>query len=84
MIISSIFWKLPGTGSTRGLCSPPRAGKDLALASKVRAFIDSRTYVIPEDVQFVAPAVFGHRVGALQGVRYGYGKVLEIIDKVPV
>ena len=67
-----------------GALLSPRAGKDLARASKAHAFIDNRNYVIPEDVQAVAPAVLGHRVGAGRGVRYGQSKVLEIIGSVRV
>ena len=67
-----------------GALLSPRSGKDLARASKAHAFIDDRTFVIPEDVQAVAPSVLGHRVGAGRGVRYGQSKVLELIESVPI
>ena len=67
-----------------GALLSPRSGKDLARASKAHAFIDNRTFVIPEDVQAVAPAVLGHRVGAGRGVRYGQGKVLKLIESVSI
>ena len=67
-----------------GALLSPRSGKDLARASKAHAFIDDRTFVIPEDVQAVAPSVLGHRVGSGRGVRYGQGKVLELIESVPI
>ena len=67
-----------------GALLSPRSGKDLANASRAHAFIDGRTFVIPEDVQAVAPAVLGHRVGAGRGVRYGQSKVLKLIESVPI
>ena len=67
-----------------GVLLSPRSGKDLARASKAHAFIDDRNFVIPEDVQAVAPSVLGHRVGSGRGVRYGQGKVLELIESVPI
>lgn len=41
----------------------PRASINLALASRVRAFIKRRGYVIPEDVRTVAHDVLRHRIG---------------------
>lgn len=41
----------------------PRASINLALASRVRAFIKRRGYVIPEDVRAVAHDVLRHRIG---------------------
>ncbi|MAF76796.1 MAG: AAA family ATPase [Halobacteriovoraceae bacterium] len=41
----------------------PRAGKDLLMAARAKAFIEERDYVIPEDIQFVFPYVVGHRIG---------------------
>ena len=67
-----------------GALISPRSGKDLAQASRSHAFIDDRTFVIPEDVQAVIPAVLGHRVGAGRGVRYGQSKVLKLIESVSI
>ena len=67
-----------------GALLSPRSGKDLARASKAHAFVDDRTYVIPEDVQAVVPSVLGHRVGAGRGVRYGQSKVLKLIESVSI
>lgn len=41
----------------------PRASINLALASKARAFIKRRGYVIPEDVRAVCHDVLKHRIG---------------------
>lgn len=46
----------------------PRAGLDLLRAAKARAFLNSRTHVLPEDVQFVARAVMNHRIPDPEGL----------------
>ena len=40
----------------------PRASNNLVLASKAKAFIDGRGYVIPEDVKYVAKDILRHRI----------------------
>ncbi|BDX06462.1 AAA family ATPase [Planctobacterium marinum] len=40
----------------------PRASKAILLASKAWAFLSSRDYVIPEDVQAILPSVAEHRL----------------------
>ena len=40
----------------------PRASINLVLASKSKAFIDGRGYVIPEDVKYVAKDILRHRI----------------------
>ena len=40
----------------------PRASINLVLASKSKAFIDGRGYVIPEDVKYVAEDILRHRI----------------------
>ena len=40
----------------------PRASINLVLASKTKAFIDGRGYVIPEDVKYVAKDILRHRI----------------------
>lgn len=44
----------------RGLS--PRAGLDVARASRAQAWIQGRTHVLPEDVQKIFPYVAGHRL----------------------
>jgi MoxR-like ATPase len=41
----------------------PRGSINLAIASKARAFIKQRGFVIPEDVRAVAHDVLRHRIG---------------------
>ncbi|MEE6251679.1 MAG: AAA family ATPase [Bdellovibrionota bacterium] len=41
----------------------PRASQDLVMAARANAYIDKRDFVIPEDVQRVAPHVMNHRLG---------------------
>ncbi len=46
----------------------PRAGLDLLRASKSRAFLHGRDFVIPEDVQAVAHPVMNHRISDVTGL----------------
>jgi MoxR-like ATPase len=48
--------------SLLALGASPRAGIALLRMAKARAVAHSRDYVVPEDVQTVAPAVLAHRV----------------------
>ena len=67
-----------------GVLISPRSGRDLGLAAKAHAFVDDRNYVIPEDVQAVAPGVLGHRIGASRGVRYGHSQIAELLEAVAI
>ncbi|MEM9398690.1 MAG: MoxR family ATPase [Verrucomicrobiota bacterium] len=64
----------------------PRGGLALKKTSQAWAFIEGRTMVIPEDVQKVAPAVLGHRMGvAGQMEQFGeYALVEELLHAVRV
>lgn len=42
-------------------CSP-RATINLTIASKVYAFLQGRSFVIPEDIKIIAPDVLRHRI----------------------
>jgi MoxR-like ATPase len=44
------------------LGASPRAGIALLRVAKARALADGREYVLPDDVQAVAPAVLAHRL----------------------
>lgn len=63
-----------------------RAGLSLAKASRAYAFTQDRQFVLPEDIQKVAPTVLGHRLGLSEGVKVGKKMVHEIIaqTKIPV
>ncbi|EQC48972.1 ATPase, AAA family [Bacteriovorax sp. BSW11_IV] len=59
-----------------------RGGQDLVTASKARAFVQGRDYVTVDDVQFLAPYIFGHRVGGVHGVKMGIEKMNELLHKI--
>lgn len=40
----------------------PRASIALFLASKARAFLEGRAYVVPQDIKEIAPAILRHRL----------------------
>jgi MoxR-like ATPase len=42
----------------------PRAALALAALARARAFVDDRTYVLPDDVKSIAPSVLRHRVAS--------------------
>jgi MoxR-like ATPase len=66
----------------------PRATLALAALARARAFVDDRSFVVPDDVKALAPAVLRHRVA------FGYRTVTDrvdpesilhsVIDSVPV
>jgi MoxR-like ATPase len=45
-----------------GLGASPRAMVQLAHCARANAFLDGRSYVVPEDIKFVAPHVLSHRI----------------------
>ena len=66
IVFTSRFPEKYGLKKLEGLISyggSPRAGINLALASKSYAFIKHRGYVIPEDVRAVCHDVMRHRIG---------------------
>jgi MoxR-like ATPase len=52
----------------------PRATLALAALARARAFFDDRTFVLPDDVKALAPAVLRHRVA------FGYRIVTDRVD----
>ncbi|EPZ40957.1 hypothetical protein N007_17675 [Alicyclobacillus acidoterrestris ATCC 49025] len=70
------------------LGASPRASLALFRAAQALAFISNRTYVIPDDVRFLAPYVLGHRLlltadARLSGV--GVDTVVnQLLNVVPV
>jgi len=70
------------------LGASPRAAIAIIKAAKAWAYIEGRTYVIPDDVKAVAPSVLVHRVLVKPEleIRGASAKdvVLEILTKVPV
>ncbi|HBE09750.1 MAG TPA: magnesium chelatase [Lachnospiraceae bacterium] len=47
----------------------PRASLSLMRVSQAFAAISGRGYVIPDDVRFLAPFVFGHRIVTVSGIQ---------------
>jgi len=62
----------------------PRCGKDLLLASKGRAYMEGRNYVIPEDVQAVLPFVVGHRLFLHQNIEKAQAYLKEMVHHVAI
>ena len=64
----------------------PRAARDFNRAAKAHAFIEKRSFVIPEDYQFVGVAVMNHRLQNHENVDYKNPAQLslEIINSVPI
>ncbi len=70
------------------LGASPRAGEHLLLAAKVHAYLQNRSYVIPDDVKKLAPPVLAHRiiVKAEYEIDNVTGKeiVQDVLDRVEV
>ncbi len=64
----------------------PRGSLALLAAARAWAFLAGRDYVIPEDIQALAPAVISHRLGHAQGASHGRSAdaiVHDLLDTVP-
>ncbi|WP_281195417.1 MoxR family ATPase [Halorubrum sp. F4] len=62
----------------------PRGSLALLRTAQVRAVLDGRGYVIPDDVQTEAPTVLSHRIRTDAGAADGADVVAEALDRVPV
>lgn len=60
----------------------PRASIALMKASQAYAFMKGRSYVTPDDVQYLAPFVFSHRLMLKPDARYDGVTVEEIIERI--
>ncbi|AVK95325.1 MoxR family ATPase [Lysinibacillus sphaericus] len=60
----------------------PRATIALMKASQAYAFMKGRSYVIPDDVQYLAPYVFSHRLVLKPDARYDDVTAEEIIERI--
>ena len=69
-----------------GLSAPPQAFVMLEKAAQVTAALAGRAYVIPEDVQYVAPHVLCHRLSSGGGARSAAAAdfLKRILASVPV
>ena len=64
-----------------------RAVQSLYRAAQAMALVDGRGYVVPDDVQHLAPAVLAHRVVLKRGVGdldSARESVRRVVEKVPV
>jgi MoxR-like ATPase len=52
----------PELGNLIDFGASPRASLGLARAARARAWLAGRDYVVPEDIQQLAPAVLRHRL----------------------
>ena len=63
----------------------PRAGLNLLMAAKARAFLLERDYALPEDLQQVLPWVVGHRLRSRdEGLEFSKKKLTALFSQVPV
>lgn len=66
----------------------PRGSISLMRAAKAYAFVMGRSYVIPDDVQFLAPYVLGHRMLLTSKAKYEgvtvEGIIHNIVQTTPV
>ena len=64
----------------------PRASTALMRAGQAWAAFAGRSFVVPEDVQRLAPHVWGHRIlaGPDQGAGAGRAAIAELLNAVPV
>jgi MoxR-like ATPase len=70
------------------LGASPRSTLWLTRTAQARAVAEGRTYVLPDDVKALAPAVLAHRLVMRTHERAGSGRAVEIawslLDEVPV
>lgn len=59
-----------------------RAGLALIRCAKAQAFLQRRSFVLPEDVKRTLPYVFAHRLGGAEGIAFGENKAHELLSKV--
>ena len=58
-----VEYKLEGLKPVISYGSSPRGSINLAIAAKAQAFLNSRGYVIPDDIQSICYDVLRHRIG---------------------
>lgn len=66
------------------LGASPRATLHLVRAAKARAYVHGRGYVLPDDVDALAPAVLAHRLLAMRGSDGPDAAVRRIVAATPV
>ena len=66
------------------LGASPRGSIALVRAAQGRALLESRSYLIPDDVQAAAPVVFPHRMRTDPGADDAEAVVDRALESVPV
>lgn len=69
------------------LGASPRASIALTKASRARALIEGRLYVLPDDVKYLAPKVFNHRIllSATEGTEVSVESVVTtLLEDTPI
>ncbi|MEM1007379.1 MAG: AAA family ATPase, partial [Myxococcota bacterium] len=64
------------------LGASPRATLSLFRACQARAYLQQRSYVSPDDVQFLAAPVLGHRVMLSNQARYSGKDTSSIVEEI--
>ncbi len=59
-----------------------RAAQDLKRISKAIAYFSGREFITPEDIFFVAPFVFSHRISKDNTIGYGFEKSKNTLQKI--
>ncbi|MCH7713806.1 MAG: MoxR family ATPase [Chloroflexi bacterium] len=64
----------------------PRGSAAMLRACQAWAAFDGRDFVVPEDVQYLAPSLWGHRVQVSRDADMGSGRqaVVELLRSVPI
>lgn len=75
-------YNLPKLKPLIGFGGSPRASINLALAAKAYAFLNSRAYVIPEDVRGICKDVLRHRIGLTYEAEAENVNVEQIINEI--
>jgi MoxR-like ATPase len=60
----------------------PRATQCFAIASRVKAILDGRDFVIPEDVQQLTHAILGHRLILKPEVEVEGVTIRDVVDRI--
>ncbi|MFC3031358.1 AAA family ATPase [Pseudoalteromonas fenneropenaei] len=79
VVVDYILALVKRTRLTSGAALSPRASIALGLAVRAWAFLAGRNYVLPDDVQFVAPYICAHRINMTLDEFQ-----LQVIKQVPV
>ena len=75
-------YNLPKLKALIGFGGSPRASINLALAAKAYAFLNSRAYVIPEDVRGICKDVLRHRIGLTYEAEAENVNVEQVINEI--